>query len=424
MGEYGIIVGDNRETIKQIQDSSVDVIITSPSYYQLRKYSGDEAGVQLGNENTPEAYIANLVEIFGECWSKLKHNGTMWVNLADSFSGSGGAHAAKHANPGISKSSVRSGAKRSSSSVAAKNLLGIPYRVALALRDYGWYWRAIIPWVKASAMPQSALDRPTIATEYWLMFSKSKKYYYDQYATLTGDSQRFRRDTDWFNESLAIIQSTGRGMLLDEAGMPLAMHFNPGNKPWAYCEKCDTHYTSKQMRYIQNDECYVCHSKDGWVKHYAAFPVPMIEPIIRASTSEYGVCSGCGKPWIRNTKKVAVAVSDSPRYSGNLDRNDSGDKRVTRAIETIDWQPSCNCFTYANCDPDQDDHTVIPCPVIPATILDPFSGTASTGLAALALNRNYLGCELSEPYAKASLARMRALSQPSDNVLPGQLVLC
>jgi len=415
----------------------------------------------VGVEGTPEAYIASLVEIFAECKRVLRDDGTLWANLGDSFSGSGGSHKKGGKNPGLSKSDTRSGATEdeapatgNTTGIKAKNLIGIPFMAAFALRDAGWYWRAIIPWEKKNCMPSSTLDRPTIGTEYWLMFSKSPKYYYDQFAVLqpfadkrqgadgSGKKRvrnvggrtdgyttpngvypeqnggRFRRDTDWFMESLQIIQETGEGALLDENGDILAMHFNPGNARWEYCKHCDTLYNNKQIKYIKDDKCYQCGRTDGWVKHYAAYPLEMIEPLIRACTSEYGCCATCGAPYIRVMNKatragtgaynavVESAVSGT-KIAGTAMRGNAGKNLGTLAKNTIGWQASCKCNAE----------------MVPSTCLDPFSGTGTTGIAALMHGRDYIGCELGADYAKASAARLRAAGQPSKDVLPGQLAL-
>jgi DNA modification methylase len=398
------------------------------------------------------------------------------LNLGDSFAGSnkgqyadGSAVDRGEAKQGTNMGSVTGGMTVGNFGCKPKDLLGIPYRVALALRDDGWYWRAIIPWVKQSAMPSSTLDRPTIGTEYWLMFAKSPRYYYDQFAVLqpfadqrqgadgSGKKRvrnvggrtdgyttpngvypeqnggRFRRDTDWFRESLQIIQETGEGALLDEDGDILAMHFNPGNARWEYCKHCDTLYHSKQVKYIKHykdaqnvvhDICYNCGKTDGWVKHYAAYPLEMIEPLIRACTSEYGVCSICNAPWTRIIEKNGIKGQRKAAHVPEHDAtklSSTGWQPTMRAGDA--WLPSCNCFTYANGDPEQDDHTMIPLPTVPSVILDPFSGTGTTGIAALMHGRNYIGCELGADYAMASSARLRAVGQPSLDVLPGQLAL-
>jgi hypothetical protein len=132
----------------------------------------------------------------------------------------------------------------------------------------------------------------------------------------------------------------------------------------------------------------------------------------------------CGAPWVRVVEKSG---RKGERKAAHVPSNSTTKLSSTGWQPTMragdNWIPSCNCFTYANCDPEQDDHAMIPLPTVPSTILDPFSGTGTTGIAALMHGRNYIGCELGADYAQASLARLRAVSQPSLDVLPGQLVL-
>jgi DNA modification methylase len=164
-----------------IPDSSVDCVVTSPPYWGLRNYGLDEQG--LGLEPTPEAYCANMVEVFREVWRALKPTGTVWLNLGDSYSGGGGAHKPEHANPGLSKSAERNGVPTSERDVISglkpKDLVGIPWRVAFALQADGWYLRSDIIWSKPNPMPESVQDRPTSAHEYVFLLTKSPRYYYD-----------------------------------------------------------------------------------------------------------------------------------------------------------------------------------------------------------------------------------------------------
>ena len=164
-----------------IPDSSVDCVVTSPPYWGLRDYGLDEQGI--GLEPTPEAYCANMVEVFREVWRVLKPTGTLWLNLGDSYSGGGGAHKPEHANPGLSKSAERNGVPTSERDVMSglkpKDLVGIPWRVAFALQADGWWLRSDIIWSKPNPMPESVQDRPTKAHEYIFLLTKNQRYYYD-----------------------------------------------------------------------------------------------------------------------------------------------------------------------------------------------------------------------------------------------------
>ena len=165
---------DNREGLKMLDDNSIDCCITSPPYWGLRDY-GVEG--QLGLESTPEEYVANLVEVFREVKRVLRDDGTLWLNLGDSYNGSGGA------GGDYSKGGLKEGQPkypgRKVATLKPKDLVGIPWMVAFALRADGWYLRSDIIWHKPNAMPESVKDRPTKAHEYIFLLSKSRKYYYD-----------------------------------------------------------------------------------------------------------------------------------------------------------------------------------------------------------------------------------------------------
>jgi len=178
------LIGDCRETLKQIPDNFVQTCITSPPYWGLRDYGVDG---QLGLEDTPEEYVENLVQVFREVRRVLKDSGTVWLNLGDSyamssirggnkkFSGNVGAH--NHYDKSIKK-----GKRNIPEGIKPKDLVGIPWRVAFALQADGWYLRQDIIWHKPNPMPESIKDRCTKSHEYLFLLSKSPKYYFDHEA--------------------------------------------------------------------------------------------------------------------------------------------------------------------------------------------------------------------------------------------------
>lgn len=187
-----IINGDSREQLKTLPESSVQCVVTSPPYFGLRDYNHDR---QIGLENSPSEYVDVMLEIFREVWRVLKPDGTIWLNLGDSYARSG-----KGGNPENSKfqkqatnqgSIVRNkrggnrwggGNNPSGNGVKPKDLIGIPWRVAFALQDAGWYLRSDIIWSKSNCMPESVTDRPTRSHEYIFLMTKSAHYFYDHEA--------------------------------------------------------------------------------------------------------------------------------------------------------------------------------------------------------------------------------------------------
>jgi site-specific DNA-methyltransferase (adenine-specific) len=206
--ESGVAIfhGDALETLREMDDESADCCVTSPPYWGLRDYGVDG---QLGLERTPEEYVARLVEVFREVRRVLRDDGTLWLNLGDSYaSGKGTCY-----NPGGGESSLGKERKaegvhpldRGNKSTLAvsglkpKDLVGIPWRVAFALQADGWYLRSDIIWAKPNPMPESVTDRPTKSHEYLFLLARSERYYYDAKAVAEpavssrGDEMRNRR---------------------------------------------------------------------------------------------------------------------------------------------------------------------------------------------------------------------------------------
>jgi DNA modification methylase len=154
--------------------------VTSPPYFGLRDYGNAE---QIGLEPTPDAYVQALVEVFREVRRVLKSCGTVWLNIGDSYAaggkGGGGSFMAERREAAWQKRSTLNGWRRQPEGCKEKDLLGIPWRVAFALRADGWYLRSDIIWSKPNPMPESVTDRPTKAHEYLFLLSKNERYYYD-----------------------------------------------------------------------------------------------------------------------------------------------------------------------------------------------------------------------------------------------------
>jgi len=169
-----IIYGDCREKMKELDTESVQMCVTSPPYWGLRDYGHDD---QLGLERTPEEYTANMVEVFSHVKRVLKDDGTLWLNLGDSYAGNNSrASEGGRAGYGTKREGVFNNL---SGNLKAKDLVGIPWRVAFALQADGWYLRQDIIWHKPNPMPESVTDRCTKSHEYVFLMSKSAKYFYD-----------------------------------------------------------------------------------------------------------------------------------------------------------------------------------------------------------------------------------------------------
>ena len=209
--------GDCREIMRKWAESGIkaQTCVTSPPYYGLRDYGHDG---QIGLEETPEEYIAAMVEVFRCVWNVLEDNGTLWVNIGDSYNGYKGNKFSETA--GSKFAGFRNQPTRSSGygleckNLKPKDLIGIPWMLAFALRTDGWYLRQDIIWHKPNPMPESMRDRCTKAHEYIFLLSKNEKYYYDidaiqEQAIYAGDDRGLRGDSRRGTEANSMSGKTG-----------------------------------------------------------------------------------------------------------------------------------------------------------------------------------------------------------------------
>jgi site-specific DNA-methyltransferase (adenine-specific) len=199
---FKILTGDCRVSMRQLQEKSIDCCVTSPPYFSLRDYDMDG---QIGLESTPEHYINELVSVFEEVNRVLKDEGTLWINIGDSYASFRDGKATPDTTRGNSQGTLvdkgkaknRMASTFTGTDIKHKDLIGIPWMLAFALRKAGWYLRQDIIWQKPNPMPESVKDRCTKSHEYIFLFSKSEKYYYDHSASMElsidGLSKRSRR---------------------------------------------------------------------------------------------------------------------------------------------------------------------------------------------------------------------------------------
>lgn len=176
---YRVIPGDCREVLPTVDAESVQCCVTSPPYWGLRDY--DHPG-QIGAEPSPDEYVTNLVEVFREVRRVLRKDGTVWLNVGDGYARNGGT--GSHGPNAIVGNTKKLIQKRNCKvpevwGLKDRDLMGLPWRVAFAMQEDGWYLRSRITWVKKTAMPESVKNRPTTATEEIFLFTKSPTYFYD-----------------------------------------------------------------------------------------------------------------------------------------------------------------------------------------------------------------------------------------------------
>jgi DNA modification methylase len=339
-----LLQGDCRTILPTLAEGSVQSVVTSPPYYGLRDYG--VAG-QMGSEPSPDAYIAAMVAVFREVWRVLRHDGTLWLNIGDSYAT--GTSAPRKATtiqgPAVPASwAGRSQAERVGTPIGykTKDLLMIPARVAIALQADGWYLRSDIIWHKPNPMPESANDRPTGAHEHVFMLTKAPHYFYDAEAIKeVGTIPAGTR---------AAKGSNARSELKDVNGRP--------PEYWEY----------DGFRNARN--VWTIATKPFAGSHFATMPPDLAERCIKAGTSERGACGTCGAAFVRILEKRLVR---------------------TAADLTLGWKPACACP---------------PAAPVPCVVLDPFGGAGTTGLVADRLQRDAVLIELSPTYGTMAGGRM------------------
>jgi len=301
-----VIVGDNRETLRRLPEKSVQTVVTSPPYWGLRDYGESD---QIGLESTPSEFVEQLCLVFDEVCRVLKDDGTLWLNMGDSYAAMRDSKAAPDTLRTGEGTKVSQAANRNPENLRAaglkhKDLAGIPWRVAFALQARGWYLRSDIIWHKPNPMPESVTDRPTKSHEYIFLLTKSPRYYYDHEAI---------REP---------VKETNSGQLNGVRDRTASGPLGGENQNNMETRKYD------EIKGANKRTVWTVNTKPYAGAHFATYPPELIGPCILAGSAE-------------------------------------GD-----------------------------------------TVLDPFSGSGTTGEVALKAGRNYIGLELNPDYAALSEKRL------------------
>jgi DNA modification methylase len=256
-----ILIGDVRERLKELPDQSVNCCVTSPPYWGLRDYGNDD---QIGLEQQPGAFIAELVEVFGEVKRVLRDDGTLWVNMGDSYASTKEGNTNGTAGKVKQKAGVNDNTRKRTipDGLKAKDLVGIPWMLAFALRADGWYLRQDIIWHKPNPMPESVRDRCTKAHEYIFLMSKSPRYYFDSEAMKEPSSQLGKTN----------IRFGGN-------------KYGDSDDP-KHSTKSGNEYTDTGFRNKRSVWSVTTRPFKG--AHFATFPTALIEPCILAGCPEGG----------------------------------------------------------------------------------------------------------------------------------------
>ena len=366
-----ILHGDALERLRELATESIDCVITSPPYWALRNY-----GVrgQLGLEPRFDDYIERLCAIFDEVQRVLKKTGTCWVNLGDTYAGSGKGFGDKNADPKMKHGGRERTIRPPKPLIPDKSLCMIPFRFAIEMSNRGWILRNTIIWYKPNCMPASAKDRFTIDFEYLFFFSKSQKYWFEQ------------QFEPWSDRNIHDLKRTGKHIRYD------GKHRNDlGNRGVVVGDPA----IGRNKRSV-----WTIPTKPFAEAHFATYPEALCETPIRAGCPEF-VCIKCGKPREKIFQKRHLVSSGpnkmviKPRGLAQnalviqkLPKDPYGDMPRRERIEK--GYSDCGCTAG----------------FIGGIVLDPFMGAGTTALAAIRQNKRFIGIELNPGYIKIANARL------------------
>ena len=288
-----ILCGDALEMLRTLPDNSVHCCVTSPPYYALRDYGVDG---QIGREDTPAQYVARLTDVFSEVRRVLRPSGTLWLNIADTYAGKGNQGDSVDPKYPNGRTGQTVAINRRVEGCKAKDMIGIPWMLAFALRDSGWYLRSDIIWMKANPMPESCKDRPSRCYEHVFLLTKSRSYYYDAAAI-----------AEPVAESTPMRMRRKFGKNKYSAGIPGQAHQHLNDyRPNGYAEEDIPLLRNKRDVWQINSVPY----KGA---HFAASPPKLVETCLLAGCPQDGIVLD---PFLGSGTTAAVAKQMGRHYIG------------------------------------------------------------------------------------------------------------
>lgn len=353
-----IIVGDALQELRKLPDGIAHCGVTSPPYYGLRDYGVDG---QIGLEETPEEYIAKLVAIFHEFRRVLRDDGTLWVNIADSYVGSGKGRNKDGSHQSTGKQGTNAGTvigklKKTDGGCKPGDLIGIPWMLAFALRADGWYLRQEIIWAKPNPMPESVRNRCTKSHESIFLFAKSRKYFYD--------AEAIKEDC---------VQA----------------EFANGFRGGSYCnnESFDNENSGRKTK--GNKKYYLPAGSE------AAFGTPQARRRVK-------VPSG----WETGSGSHGTFHSEGRQSAAEYTEMDFPLKRNKRDIWTIATTPFSGAH-FATFPKKLAETCILAGSPKGGLVMDMFAGSGTTGVMALSHERQFIGIELKQQYVEIAEQRIR-----------------
>lgn len=439
-----LLLGNSLEVLRTLPEASAHCCVTSPPYWSLRDYGvpptvwpgrngptcrhnwtddpfclagcGAWRGC-LGLEPTPELYVEHILAVFAEVRRVLRDDGTLWLNLGDCYAAGGrggdtgsasGLEGSKRHQEESRRAGQRIGSRSSfrrdraargdvahkeAPGVKPKDLVGIPWMVAFALRAQGWYLRSDVIWHKPNPMPESISDRPTKAHEYLFLLAKSDDYFYDAHPIREGVTGNAHARGSGLGRKAA---ATARGRVRQNASFSASVTGVVGGR--------------------NRRSVWTIPTAPYPGAHFATYPPRLVEPCILAGTSEHGCCSVCGAPFTRIVEKGEELLEQ--KVVGGCNRDGQYHGKATKAYDgtgaqdpsavkarilagmreriTVGWKPGCR-------------HTLRE--IEPCVVLDPFAGSGTTGMVAGKLGRSFVGIDLNPSYI--AMANQRAGIRPA-----------
>lgn len=288
-----IFCGDALNVLRTLPDNFVHCCITSPPYYALRDYGAEG---QIGREDTPAQYVARLTDVFSEVRRVLRPSGTLWLNIADTYAGKGNQGDSVDPKYPNGRTGQTVAINRRVEGCKAKDMIGIPWMLAFALRDSGWYLRSDIIWMKANPMPESCKDRPSRCYEHVFLLTKSRSYYYDAAAI-----------AEPVAESTPMRMRRKFGKNKYSAGIPGQAHQHLNDyRPNGYAEEDIPLLRNKRDVWQINSVPY----KGA---HFAAYPPKLVETCLLAGCPQDGIVLD---PFLGSGTTAAVAKQMGRHYIG------------------------------------------------------------------------------------------------------------